>query len=137
MAAIYVGNLLNPAQAVQVFTRAAEKAREYLQGGQTLSIKIAKPSRSLDQNAKFHAMCSDLERAGTLWAGKPRNAEAWKVLLVSGHAVATNQESNLTLGIENEVVNLRESTASMTVARSSSLIEYTQAFMAMQGVDSE
>ena len=37
-------------------------------------------------------------------------------------------------GIEGEFVNLRESTASMTKARSSSLIEYAMAFCAMHDV---
>ena len=78
--------------------------------------------RSLDQNAKFHALCSDL--AGMQWAGKPRDAEQWKVLLVSGHAVATKRTADVVLGLEGEFVNLRESTARMSKERSSSLIEY-------------
>lgn len=52
---------------------------------------IAEPSRTLEQNAKFHALCSDIARAKTQWAGKPRNAVQWKVLLVSGHAIATKE----------------------------------------------
>ncbi len=136
MTAIYTANLLNRAQAATILGqgRALDKCAEVLQGGQTLRLRISKPSRSLDQNARFHALCSDLERSGFAWAGKPRSAEAWKVLLVSGHAVATKQPQDVTLGLENELVNLRESTASMTVARSSSLIEYAQAFCAMNGV---
>ncbi len=46
--------------------------------------------------------------------------------------LATQQAQDVTLGLENELVNLRESTAKMTVARSSSLIEYAQAFIAGQ-----
>lgn len=91
-------------------------------------IKVQPPTRSLDQNAKFHAICSDL--AGTPWAGKPRTAAEWKVLLVSGHAVATKQGAEIVPGLEGEFVNVRESTASMSKARGSSLIEYAQAFAA-------
>ena len=91
-------------------------------------IKLAPPTRTGDQNAKFHAICSDL--AGTPWAGKPRDAAAWKVLLVSGHAVATKDTAEIVPGLEGEFINIRESTASMSKTRGSSLIEYAQAFAA-------
>ena len=66
--------------------------------------------------------------------GKPRTLEQWKVLLVSGHAVATKEGAELVPGIEGEFVNLRESTALMSKRRSASLIEYTLAFQAMHDV---
>lgn len=86
---------------------------------------VREKRRSLDQNAKFHAICQRL--AGSEWAGKPRTAEEWKVLLVSGHAVATKHEAEIVEGLEGELVNMRESTAAMDKRRSSSLIEYAQA----------
>ena len=91
-------------------------------------IKVQPPTRSLDQNAKFHAICSDL--AGTPWAGKPRSAAEWKVLLVSGHAVATKEGAEVVPGLEGEFINIRESTAAMSKKRGASLIEYAQAFAA-------
>ena len=91
-------------------------------------VTIKPQTRSLDQNAKFHAICADL--AGQPWAGKPRDAAEWKVLLVSGHAVATKQGAEIVPGLEGEFINLRESTARMSKARGSSLIEYAQAFLA-------
>jgi hypothetical protein len=90
--------------------------------------------RNLDQNAKFHALCEDLAKSGYQWAGKERTAEQWKVLLVSGHAMATKQGAEMVPGIEGEFVNLRESTARMSKARSSSLIEYTLAFCASNNI---
>lgn len=98
------------------------------------SVTIAEPVRNVEQNAKFHAMCSVIARSGLEWAGKPRSAAQWKVLLVSGHARATGHEFDMVPGIEGEFVNLRESTALMSVKRSSSLIEYTVAFCALRGV---
>lgn len=97
-------------------------------------VTVSEPTRSLEQNAKFHALCSDIARAKTQWAGKPRNAAQWKVLLVSGHAIATKEGSEMVPGIEGEFVNLRESTAAMSKARGSSLIEYSLAFCAMNDV---
>lgn len=97
-------------------------------------VRISEPTRNLDQNAKFHALCSDLARSGLEWAGKRRTVAQWKVLLVSGHATATKEGSEMVPGIEGEFVNIRESTALMSKARSSSLIEYAQAFCALHGV---
>lgn len=92
------------------------------------------PTRTLEQNAKFHAICDDLEKSGLEWAGKARTAEQWKVLLVSGHAIATKEGAEIVPGLENEFVNLRESTARMSKKRGSSLIEYAVAFCAGHGV---
>ena len=93
-------------------------------------VRITEATRNLEQNAKFHAICHDLAQAGIAWAGKPRTASQWKVLLVSGHAMATKQGAEMVPGLEGEWLNLRESTAAMSVSRMSSLIEYATAFAA-------
>jgi hypothetical protein len=98
------------------------------------SVAIAPPKRSNDQNAKFHALVSDIAKSGAEWAGKRRDDAQWKVLLVSGHAVVTKEGSDMVPGLEGEFVNLRESTASMTKSRGASLIEYTLAYCAMNGI---
>lgn len=100
-------------------------------------VEIKEPTRSSDQNAKFHAICADLERSGLPWAGKPRDADAWKVLLVSGHAIATGQQGEVIPGLESEFVSIRESTASMSKTRGSSLIEYAQEFCARHDIYTE
>ncbi|WP_338762093.1 recombination protein NinB [Massilia sp. METH4] len=97
-------------------------------------VTVSEPTRNLDQNAKFHAIVSDIAKSGLKWGGKPRTAAQWKVLLVSGHAAATNEGSEMVPGLEGEFVNLRESTALMSKKRSASLIEYALAFAAMHEV---
>lgn len=114
--------------------RAAGFIRHDAQDGKVVEIKD--PTRNSEQNAKFHACCSDIAKSGLHWAGKPRTALQWKVLLVSGHAHATKEEFDIVPGLEGEFVNLRESTALMSVRRSSSLIEYTVAFMAQNSIES-
>lgn len=96
------------------------------------TVTIKPPTRTSEMNAKFHAMCGELARSGVMWAGKPRTADQWKVLLVSGHAMATKEGCEVIPGLEGEFINIRESTALMSKKRGSSLIEYTQAFMAQQ-----
>lgn len=93
------------------------------------------PTRTSDQNAKFHAICGDIAKSGATWAGKRRAPVQWKVLMVSGHAMATGEGSEMVPGLEGEFVNLRESTALMSKARSSSLVEYTLAWCATNGVE--
>jgi NinB protein len=100
-------------------------------------VEVRDPTRSGEQNAKFHAICSDLADSGLEWAGKPRTAAQWKVLLVSGHAMATQEGSEVLPGLEGEFVNLRESTALMSKSRGSSLIEYAMAFCAMNDIETE
>ena len=98
-----------------------------------VTIRISEYKRNLDQNAKFHAMLSDIA-AQVQWCGKKLKPEQWKVLLISGHAVATKQEAEVVPGIEGEYVNIRESSAQMSIKRMASLIEYTTAWAVGQGV---
>ncbi len=104
-------------------------------------VTVQGPLRNLEQNAKFHAICGDLEKSGFRFRGKPRTAAQWKVILVSGHAVATGLYSaddfEVIEGIEGESINLRESTAAMEKMRASSLIEYAVAFCAMNEIDKD
>ena len=95
---------------------------------------LAEPKRNSGQNERFHAICGDIAKASILWQGKPRSAKQWKVLLVSGHAIATGDGAEMVPGLEGEFVNIRESTALMSVRRSSSLIEYATAFAVNSGV---
>lgn len=97
------------------------------------SATFAPPKRTDGQNERFHAMCGDIAKQ-CMWMNKRRTPAQWKVLLVSGHAVATKEEAEMVPGLEGEYVNLRESTATMSVRRGASLIEYTRAYGDMNGV---
>lgn len=116
-------------------TARANAIRAVQQAPEGYVVEVRPSKRTTDQNAKFHALCSDLARAGVPWAGKPRKADEWKVLLVSGHAVATKEGADIVPGLEGEFVNIRESTAAMSKARGSSLIEYAVAFCASHDIE--
>jgi len=109
--------LFNAQQGYKAFKDAWQTIKAWLTAGHRLVLSV-KP----------------VAAAGIPWAGKNRTATEWKVLLVSGHAVATKQGSDMVPGLEGEFVNLRESTAHMSIARASSLIEYTLAFCAAHEV---
>jgi hypothetical protein len=98
------------------------------------AVTVSPATRSTDQNAKFHAICSDLAKSPLLWAGKRRSLEEWKVLLISAHSVATSTKGEVIPGLEGEFVAIRESSARMSVARAASLITYALAFCDTNGV---
>jgi len=98
-------------------------------------VTVAEPTRSSEQNAKLHALLSDLARSPVQWFGKRRKMEEWKVLMISAHAVATDNRGEVIPGIEGEMVAIRESSASMGVRRAASLIEYVMAFCVANGIE--
>lgn len=94
-------------------------------------VTVQEENRTLTMSAKFHAICTELEKLGVLWFNKPRTKQQWKILLISGHAIHEGKPAELVPGLEGEMVNLRESEAAMGKRRSSSLIEYSQAYLEM------
>lgn len=96
-------------------------------------VEVKPITRTLEQSAKFHAMCGEVSRKLT-YMGRVLTQEQWKVLFISGHAIATNQPCDVIPGIEGEFCNIRESSARMGVMRMSSLIEYVYAYAIGQGV---
>lgn len=96
-------------------------------------ITIEPMTRSMEQNAKLHAMLADIAAQKT-FNGKKMTLEQWKLIFVSGHRIATGGQAEMAIGLEGEVINLRESTAKMSVRRCASLIEYIQAWGAQNGV---
>jgi hypothetical protein len=111
-------------------SRALEAVRD---APDDFGVEIGPPKRTLLQNAKFHAICHDVAQQAT-WLGRTLTPLQWKLLFVSGHAVATEIPALIVPGLEGEWVNLRESTAQMKKNRKASLIEYTLAWCAMNDI---
>lgn len=97
-------------------------------------IREEKRARSLDQNAILHAIFHEVSKSGARWFGKERNAQEWKVLFISGHAVATKIGVEIIPGLENEFVNIRESSATMSTTRFASLVDYVLAWCAENAI---
>ena len=97
-------------------------------------VTVGPPKRTLDQNAKFHALCEDVAKSGIEWFGKPRSAADWKILLISAHASETGHGCDMVQGLNGEFVQLRESSARMSKERASSLLEYSIAWAVSHGV---
>lgn len=98
-----------------------------------LVVKIQPMTRSLEQNSKLHALLSDISKQCE-FNGQKRDIDTWKIIMVSAHKIATGGKAEMVIGLEGEVINLRESTAQMGVQRLASLIEYTTAWGVENGV---
>ena len=129
-----------PSRLIQAATRDegiasfARFASHFLPGRDlVLSAEEWQDGRSLPQNAVFHAICRDVS-AQAQYMGKPRSPDQWKVLFISGHAIATGIEAEVVPGLEGEFLNIRESSARMSKKRMNSLIEYTTAWCVGNGI---
>ena len=117
-----------------VMRLAYEMAGTLLQSHENVSVEVRQLKRSDAQNAKLHAMLKDIAKQKT-FNGQKLNIDQWKMIFVSGHRIATGGTAEMAIGLEGEVINLRESTARMGVRRLASLIEYIQAWAAGNGVE--
>lgn len=99
-----------------------------------MMVTVREPTRNADQNAKLHAMLTDIVKAKTVWDGELHDIEFWKGLVISGWAIATKAEGKVVRGIEGEIVLIRRASSSMTKKELSSLIEYLTAFMVKRGI---
>ena len=97
------------------------------------NVELKPETRNGEQNARFHAMLGDVSKQ-LQYMGKPRTPLQWKVLFISGHAIATGLGAEVVPGIEGEFLNIRESSAQMGVKRMASLIEYVMAYGSSNGV---
>lgn len=79
-----------------------------------LVVKIQPMTRSLEQNSKLHALLSDISKQ-CKFNGEKRDIDTWKMIMVSAHKIATGGKAEMVIGLEGEVINLRESTAQMSV----------------------
>ena len=114
---------------------ARQRAIEAIQGApEGYVVTILEPTRKEAQSSKFHAICTDIAKSGLEFAGKRRDKDTWKLLLISAHAHVTRQGAEVVAGLEGEWLNIRESSASMGVKRMASLIEYSEAYAVNAGV---
>jgi hypothetical protein len=116
----------------------SESNRSYIKGQIDLleigdQVRVGPPDRLLAQNAKLHAMCGDIARQAK-HCGRELSLGQWKILMVSAHAIESGEEADMVPGLTGEYVNLRESTALMSIRRMASLIESVEAWGAHNGV---
>jgi hypothetical protein len=99
--------------------------------------EVRPPNRSRDQNALFYAMLGAIAKSGKPVCGKPRDVDDLKVIFVSAWQMATKQFGEIVIGLEGEPVQLRRSTASLSVKEMADLITSIEAWAAQNNVELE
>lgn len=96
-------------------------------------VRVGPPDRLLVQNAKFHAMCGDIAKQKK-YGNRVITLGQWKILMISAHSIESGEGADIVPGLTGEFVNLRESTAAMSIRRMASLIEYVTCWCAQNQV---
>lgn len=124
--------ILRVDNARQRMAAAWDFACRFLELGKSVRVIIeeCRSTRSLEQNSKFHAICHDLEKSGLKWAGRERDTEAWKRLLVDAWARCENRtQGEIVPSLDGQsVVSLGIQTRKMKVGEMAELIEFAQAW---------
>jgi len=111
--------------------RAMQAVKEATEG---MEVIIKPPSRSLDQNAKIHAMFSDLA-SQIDWHGMKLHADVWKRLCTAAMLRELGESPTLIPSIDGRGVEIiYEKTSRMSKKMMADLIEWVFAFGAEKGV---
>lgn len=98
--------------------------------GRRVQITAREATRSSEQNARLHAMISDIAKTRE-WAGKRRDIETWKRLLTAAWLRARGEQIELLPALDGHGVDVVfRPTSSLTVAECSELIDWIEAWEA-------
>lgn len=105
-----------------------------LMAGRRMVLELRPATRSTEQNAKLHAMLGDIARQ-IEWAGKKRDIETWKRLLVAAWSRATGEPLEYLPAVDGRGVDIVfRRTSQMTVGEVAELIEFIYAWGSDAGV---
>lgn len=124
--------LINPVQAHQAFGSAWQRAKALLMAGHRLTLEVKEESRSDSQNKLLHALITEISQTHE-WAGKKRDVETWKRLLVAAWTRARGESTEILPALDGHGVDVVfRRTSKMTKAEVNELIEFIEAWRAMQ-----
>ena len=123
----------------QFFILAHELARKnamqaVLEAPTGYAVEIKPKNRTLDQNAKIHALIQRISQA-VIWAGKLQEVETWKRLLTAAWLRARGEPVEMLPAIDGYGVDVVfRPTSKLTVEEMSEFIEYVTAWAVEQGI---
>ena len=123
----------------QLFILAHELARKnamqaVLEAPTGYAVEIRPKNRTLDQNAKIHALIQEISRK-IVWAGKLQEVETWKRLLTAAWLRARGEPVEMLPAIDGFGVDVVfRPTSKLTVEEMSEFIEYVTAWAVEQGI---
>jgi hypothetical protein len=104
------------------------------QAGRVLRVTVGEPKRTLAENAKLHAMLSEVAEQ-VEWAGKKRDVEVWKRLVVSAWCRARGEPVEILPALDGhgiDIVPVR--TSRLSKKDCAELIEWLYCFGAENNV---
>jgi len=128
--------LHNAQQGHVAIQQAWEFAKGWLvAGGKRLVLEIKPETRSDAQNRLLHAMLGDIA-AQVEWAGKKRDAEIWKRLLVAAWCRARREQVELLPALDGHGVDIVfRRTSQLTRGECAELCDFIHAWCAENGVE--
>ena len=116
--------LENPVQALADMRRAWGWAKELLASGCRLTLVIEKQTRSSAENRLLHSLLGHISETKE-WAGKRRDIDTWKRLLVAAWCRAINEPVELLPALDGNGVDVvYRKTSKLTRKECAELIEY-------------
>jgi hypothetical protein len=128
-------NLEDQAQATSLMKHLWPKVKEVLASGKQLTLEIKPPSKSRDQERKYHAILRDIaqqsQHMGSVW-----DAEDWKRLLVWQFCKDNELDSGKVVPSLDMtgVVQLGQQTRKFTKEQASEFVDFLTAWCAEHGV---
>lgn len=126
--------LYNAQQGNMELSEAWKMLKPMLIAGHQFILSIKPEKRSLDQNAKVHAMITDISRQ-IEWAGAYRSLDTWKRLLTAAWCRAKGEHVEMLPAIDGHGVDIVfRHTSKLTKSECADLIEFIYAWGAEKGV---
>lgn len=126
--------LWSPVQAAKELPAVWQWIKAMLVAGHRLVLEIRPETRSDQQNKLLHAMLGDIAKQ-VEWAGKKRDAEVWKRLLVAAWCRARREQVELLPALDGHGVDIVfRRTSQLTRAECAELCDFVMAWCAENGV---
>lgn len=132
MSEVLRAHLTNPVQAREPFENAWNMAKALLMAGHRVVLEVKPEKRNDEQNALLHATLTEIAKTRE-WAGRKRDVETWKRLLVAAWLRARGESIEILPALDGHGVDVVfRRTSSLTKGECAELIDFIQAWEAMQ-----
>lgn len=132
MSEVLRAHLTNPVQAREPFENAWNMAKALLMAGHRVVLEVKPEKRNDEQNALLHAALTEIAKTRE-WAGRKRDVETWKRLLVAAWLRARGESIEILPALDGHGVDVVfRRTSSLTKGECAELIDFIQAWEAMQ-----
>ena len=126
--------LYNAQQAHQAIKTAWNHAKGWLMAGHRLTLEVRPEKRSDAENRLLHALLTHIARSQE-WAGKTRDVEVWKRLLVASWLRARGESVEILPALDGHGVDVVfRRTSDLSKSECAELIDYINAWATEQGI---